>query len=78
MALSLQEAFSSVEDPRVERNKRHQLMDIIILTVCAVISGAEGWEAIEQFGNEKTRLVEKMDRVGKRHSVPRLHSASDG
>ena len=53
MALSLQEAFSSVEDPRVERNKRHQLMDIIILTICAVINGAEGWEAIEQFGNEK-------------------------
>ncbi|MEI6709187.1 MAG: transposase family protein, partial [Methylococcales bacterium] len=47
MALSLQEAFSSVEDPRVERNKRHQLMDIIILTICAVINGAEGWEAIE-------------------------------
>ena len=47
MALSLQEAFSSVEDPRVERHKRHHLMDIIILTICAVISGAEGWEAIE-------------------------------
>jgi len=59
VALSLQEAFSSVEDPRVERNKRHQLMDIIILTVCAVISGAEGWEAIEQFGNEKQDWLKK-------------------
>lgn len=59
MALSLQEAFSSVEDPRVERNKRHQLMDIIILTICAVISGAEGWEAIEQFGNEKQAWLRK-------------------
>ncbi len=41
-----------MEDPRVERHKNHQLMDIIILTICAVISGAEGWEAIEQFGND--------------------------
>ena len=47
MSLSLPEAFSSIEDPRVERNKRHILIDIIMLTICAVISGADGWEAIE-------------------------------
>ena len=45
MALSLQEAFSSLEDPRIERHKKHNLLDIIILTICSVISGAEGWEA---------------------------------
>jgi predicted transposase YbfD/YdcC len=53
LALSLQEAFSSLEDPRIERHKRHKLLDIVILTICAVISGAEGWEAIEGFGKEK-------------------------
>lgn len=53
MALSLQEVFSTLEDPRVERHKRHKLLDILILTICAVISGAEGWEAIEQFGKDK-------------------------
>ncbi len=53
MALSLQEAFSSLEGPRIERHKLHPLLDIIILTICAVISGAEGWEAIETFGKEK-------------------------
>ncbi|MGZ8903103.1 MAG: transposase family protein [Methylobacter sp.] len=37
--LSLHEAISSLEDPRVERHKRHKLPDIIILTMCAVISG---------------------------------------
>jgi len=42
-----------MEDPRVERHKRHKPLDIIILTICAVISGAEGWEAIEQFGKDK-------------------------
>ena len=35
------------------RHKRHKLLDIIILTTCAVFSGAEGWEAIEQFGKDK-------------------------
>ncbi len=53
MPLSVQEAFSSIEDPRVERDKRHMLIDIIILFICAVINGAEGWEAIEQFGKNK-------------------------
>jgi Transposase len=59
MPLSLQEAFSSLEDPRVERHKRHKLIDIIILTICAVISGAEGWEAIEQFGVDKQDWLRK-------------------
>lgn len=59
MRLSLEEAFSSLEDPRVERNKKHLLLDIIILTVCAVISGAEGWESIEQFGEDKLDWLRK-------------------
>lgn len=59
MCLSLVECFSSLEDPRVERHKRHQLLDIIILTICAVISGAEGWEAIEKFGEDKIDWLRK-------------------
>jgi predicted transposase YbfD/YdcC len=59
VALSLQECFSTIEDPRVERNKRHKLLDIIILTIFAVISGADGWEAIEQFGEEKQEWLKK-------------------
>ena len=60
MALSLQEAFSSLEDPRIERHKRHQLLDIIILTICAVISGAEGWEAIEAFGRVIFTVIRRV------------------
>jgi predicted transposase YbfD/YdcC len=59
VALSLQESFGSLKDLRVERNKKHQLLDIIILTLCAVMSGAEGWEAIEQFGEEKLDWLRK-------------------
>jgi len=53
MSLSLIEAFSSIEDPRVERHKRHKLIDIIVLTTCAVVSGSDGWESIEEFGKNK-------------------------
>jgi hypothetical protein len=47
------EHFSELNDPRIERHKRHALMDILVLTVCALISGAEGWEAIESCGRSK-------------------------
>jgi predicted transposase YbfD/YdcC len=45
--------FAQVEDPRVERTKRHRLRDIIILAICGVICGAEGWVEIEEFGKAK-------------------------
>jgi hypothetical protein len=32
--------FSAIKDPRVERSKRHLLIDIITLTLCAVVGGA--------------------------------------
>ena len=53
MAASIIEHFSRLQDPRTERRKQHRLIDIIVLTLSAVASGADGWEAIEDFGKEK-------------------------
>ena len=53
MSLGLLDAFSSLEDPRVERHKRHKLIDIIVLSICAVVSGSDDWESIEEFGKNK-------------------------
>lgn len=50
---TISEHFSAIEDPRLERTKKHQLIDIITITLCAVISGAESWSDIELFGNCK-------------------------
>jgi predicted transposase YbfD/YdcC len=49
----LESLFKQVEDPRVERTKRHRLRDIIILAICGVLCGADGWVEIEEFGNAK-------------------------
>ena len=51
--LNLLDHFSNLTDPRIERKKLHQLEDIIFLTVSAVLSGADGWEAIAEFGQNK-------------------------
>jgi hypothetical protein len=54
------EHFSSLKDPRIERKKLHQLMDILVLTVCATLSGAEGWEDIEEFGHSKREWLRQF------------------
>ncbi|VEP16585.1 putative H repeat-associated protein [Hyella patelloides LEGE 07179] len=50
---TISEHFSAIKDPRLERTKLHQLIDIITITICAVISGAESWDDLEDFGHCK-------------------------
>src|ERR1051325_6544762 len=50
---SLLEHFSSIADPRIDRTKRHKLIDILVIAICATICGAEGWEEFELFGQSK-------------------------
>src|SRR5215510_14808583 len=47
------EHFDTLEDPRIERTKLHLLIDIVTITICAVICGADGPSDIEQYGHEK-------------------------
>jgi len=50
---AIEEHFSKVNDPRIDRRKEHKLIDMIVISICAVICGAEGWTDIENFGNSK-------------------------
>jgi predicted transposase YbfD/YdcC len=59
MTATFIEYFSDLKDPRDDKNKKHELMDILFLVIAAVISGAEGWEAIETFGEEKLDWLRK-------------------
>jgi predicted transposase YbfD/YdcC len=45
--------FSELKDPRLARKRHHSLLDIIAITVCAVIAGADGWTDVEAFGKAK-------------------------
>ena len=45
--------FESVKDPRVNRCKKHKLIDILFMTLSAVICGADNWVAIEAFCKAK-------------------------
>jgi predicted transposase YbfD/YdcC len=50
---AIEEHFSKVNDPRKDRTKDHKLIDIIVIAICAVICGAEGWVDMELFGKSK-------------------------
>ncbi len=50
---SITEHFASLQDPRIERTKLHQLLDILVIAICAVICGADDWVEVELFGNAK-------------------------
>jgi predicted transposase YbfD/YdcC len=68
--------FNELADPRLGRNRRHKLIDIVVLTVCAVISGCETWEDIEDYGEFKIdwlrRFVELPNGIPSHDTIRRL------
>ena len=50
---SIMDYFETLEDPRIDRCKRRQLLDIIAIAICAVSCGADSWVHIELFGKSK-------------------------
>ncbi len=57
---SLTEHFGSLVDPRIDRTKRHNLMDIVTIALCGVIAGADSWVDVEAFGRRKSDWLRKM------------------
>ncbi len=50
---ALIEHLGQISDPRREITKRHKLIDILVIAVCATICGAEAWTEMEEFGEAK-------------------------
>jgi predicted transposase YbfD/YdcC len=58
--ITIIENFKDLKDPRVERTKRHKLIDIVVITICAVICGADGWAGIETYGKAKQQWLKQF------------------
>jgi len=65
---SLLKHFETLEDPRVDYLVEHRLLDIIALTICAVICGAESWVEIEAYGQSKQAWLETFLELP--HGIP--------
>jgi predicted transposase YbfD/YdcC len=51
--VSLLHHFAELDDPRTDHTKLHGLLDIIAITLCAVVSGCDYWTEIEAYAEEK-------------------------
>jgi hypothetical protein len=69
LPLPLTSVFDDLPDPRRETaNKLHRLTDILTIATCAIISGAESWEAIAEYGRTKQEFFGRFLRLD--HGIP--------
>ena len=59
--------FKNIQDPR-HHNKRHKLLDIIFVAICAVVAGADTYEQIENFGKQRKKWLSKFLELP--HGIP--------
>lgn len=73
--------FSELKDHRMNRTKLHSLENIMFISLAAVISGAETWNEIEEFGNEKidwlTKYLDMPNGVPSHDTFNRFFSTMD-
>jgi hypothetical protein len=62
-AVSLRHHFADPIDPRGERSRLHELLDVVGIALCAVIAGAESWPAVEAYGHAKRDWLARHFRL---------------
>lgn len=55
--------FADVRDPRVDRTREHLLEEILLLTIAAVLSGANGWNENRRLWPNQDRMVQEFFRL---------------
>lgn len=55
----LLEILAQLDDPRIDRHKKYPLLEILFLTVSAVLSGFEDWDEIVDFGESKLEWLRR-------------------
>lgn len=58
-------SFATLTDPRVERTKEHLLLDIVLIAICAVVCGADGWVEVVEFGKTKQAWFSRFLKLPK-------------
>ena len=68
-AADLKTCFANLEDPRDGHAQVHELLDMIIIAICASIYGADCWTEVEAFGKAKACVVKHVSGVARRHPL---------
>jgi predicted transposase YbfD/YdcC len=68
MNASIVEHFQTLEDPRIERTKKHNLLDILVIALCTLLTGGEGFQDMELFGKSKQAWLQTFLTLP--HGIP--------
>lgn len=66
--LSLIEHFKELPDPRVDRTKDHDLIDILVIAICTLLCAGESFNDMEDFGKAKEDWFKTF--LGLRNGIP--------
>src|ERR671938_265448 len=66
--VSIVEHFQSLEDPRIERSRKHCLIDILVIALCTLLSGGEGFQDMELCGKSKLAWLQSF--LALPHGIP--------
>lgn len=66
--VSIRACFADVPDPRREHGRLHLLSDLIAITVCAVVCGADNWIDVAKYGERKSAWLETFLELP--HGIP--------
>jgi len=71
--------LQGIEDPRVDRTREHKLIDILVIGICCVICGGEGFSDMETFGKAQyewlRRFLELPNGIPSHDTFNRVFSA---
>ncbi len=67
--------FADLPDPRVDRCKRHELLDVVTIALCAVLCGADTWVDVAEFGRSKESWLRTLPGACPTASPPTTPSA---
>lgn len=66
--VSITEAFENLTDPRIERTRWHELVDIVVIAICGTICGCDSWEDLPRYGKAKYEWLKTFLRL--RNGIP--------
>ncbi len=79
--IALSHYFADLPDPRIDRTKKHRLLDILAITLCATLAGADTWEEVECFAKAKhdwlKRFLQLPNGIPSHDTLNRVFAALD-
>ncbi len=79
---SIIEYLADISDPRRDNaNKRHDFIDILVIALCGMLSGADDWVSIELYGKSKenwfSKFLQLPNGIPSHDTFTRVFSAID-